>query len=64
MQNRIRARAWEIYEYCRDTGLHLIFDRGEIRERTPQDDWLEAEAQVKNEIEIEKNQTSNQLSQG
>ena len=39
----IRMRAYEKYEYRRDTGPHLIFDNGRLREVTPQDDWIEAE---------------------
>lgn len=47
----IAVRAYEIWCYHQDTGQHLICDRlGNPRERTAQDDWLEAEAQVKSEM--------------
>jgi hypothetical protein len=52
LEDKIRARAQEIYEYHRDTGLHLVFDRGRLRERTAKDDWLEAELEVKHNENI------------
>ena len=43
----IRERAYEIYEYHRDTGTHLICDAlYNIRERTAEDDWIEAENEI------------------
>lgn len=52
--DRIRVRAYEIWQYCMDHHLCLICDHyGNIRHRTAQDDWLEAESYVLNEIEQE-----------
>lgn len=43
----IRERAYEIYEYHRDTGTHLICDaKCNLRERTAEDNWLEAEDEI------------------
>ena len=47
MKELIRKRAYEIWEYHRDTGTYLICNKyGELRERTSLDDWLEAEDEV------------------
>ena len=47
MKELIRKRAYEIWEYHRDTGTHLICNEsGQLRERTSLDDWLEAEDEV------------------
>jgi hypothetical protein len=51
MINAIRQRAHEIYLERQRTGQYLIFDKGEVRECTALDDWIEAEAQIKNEKE-------------
>ena len=47
IEQRIRERAYEIYEFRQDTCLTLTIDRlGNLREITAQDDWLEAEIEV------------------
>jgi len=47
MKELIRKRAYEIWEYHRDTGTYIICDEyGQLRERTSLDDWLEAEDEV------------------
>ena len=47
MKELIRKRAYEIWEYHRDTGTYIICnEHGQPRERTSLDDWLEAEDEV------------------
>jgi len=46
LEDRIRARAYEKYEGREATGQYLIFEKGELREITKQDDWLEAENEI------------------
>lgn len=47
LMEEIRKRAYEIWEYHRDTGTHLICNQyGQLRERTTLDDWLEAEDEI------------------
>lgn len=43
---QIRARAQEIYEFFQQLGSNLIFDKGQVRERNAQDDWLQAEREL------------------
>ena len=44
---RIRERAYEIYEFRQENNMALTSDNsGELREITAQDDWLEAEAEI------------------
>lgn len=50
-EKRIRVKAEEIYKFNRRVGRHIILDRGTFRERTAQDDWLEAEREINQEIE-------------
>ncbi len=51
IQERIKRRAYEIYEYCREEKLYLIQDRlGDIRERTELDNWIEAEKEILTKI--------------
>jgi len=49
LEQKIKARAYEIYEYRRDTGDNLILDEktGELRELTAEDDYYEAEREIK-----------------
>lgn len=50
MRDRIAARAYEIWQYRQENGQHLICDHlGNLRERTAQDDWLEAEEEIRAE---------------
>jgi len=47
IEQKIRERAYEIYEYRRDHGLGVTADRlGNLREITAQDDWLESESEI------------------
>jgi hypothetical protein len=48
---KIRERAFEIYEYRQEYGMTLTTDQlGNLREITPQDDWLEAEEIILGEL--------------
>lgn len=49
----IRQKAQEIWEIRQETGQHLIFDKGELREINAQDDWLEAEDAIIRELRKE-----------
>ena len=46
IEQKIRERAYEIYEYRRDIGNSLIVEDGFIRELTALDDWLYAEQDI------------------
>jgi hypothetical protein len=50
---KIKKRAHEIWEYRMDPMMnqYLIFDKGILRERTSQDDWLEAEREITSSME-------------
>lgn len=55
VEDRIRSKAFDIWQFCQDRGLYLICDHlGNERPRTAQDDWLEAEAYVMFEVEQER----------
>ena len=49
LKEKIQRRAYEIYEYHKDNELLYIFDRGEIRLRTSDDDWFDAQSEVLSE---------------
>lgn len=47
LEQKIRERAYEIWEYRHQAGLLYVFDKlHNIREITAQDDWLEAEREI------------------
>ena len=47
LNDRIRQKAYEIWQYRQEMGQYLIVDNlGNVRKLTAQDDWLEAEFQV------------------
>lgn len=50
IEDKIRLRAYEIWEFHQWLGLYLIFDNFHVlRNRTPQDDWLDAEREIRNQ---------------
>lgn len=48
LEQKIRERAYEIWEYRQSAGMIYMFDKkiNDIREISAQDDWLEAEMEV------------------
>lgn len=46
LTEKIRQRAYEIWEVRQATGQFLIFEKGETREITALDDWCEAECEI------------------
>ncbi len=47
IRQRIEALAYEKYLYRRDNSLtHIVDNAGNLREITPQDDYLEAEKEI------------------
>jgi len=47
IEQKIRERAFEIFEFRQQHGMMYIVDRvGNVRKITEQDDWLEAEVEV------------------
>jgi len=51
LEQRIRLRAYEIWQYRQSIGEYLIVDRrGNIREIDAQDNWLEAESEIRDSL--------------
>ena len=46
LEDRIRELAHEKWKSRMAAEQHLIFEKGELREITEQDDWLEAEDEI------------------
>jgi len=47
LEQKIRERAYEIWEYRMGCGMFYRLEKHELRDITAQDDWLEAEEEVK-----------------
>ena len=46
IEQKIRERAYEIYEYRRDNGMKFNLVGDKLVEVTGQDDWIEAEREI------------------
>ncbi len=49
---RIRERAYEIWEFRQENNMALVVENGELRDITAQDDWLEAEEKIRHAEEF------------
>jgi len=46
LEERIQAKAFEIWEGRMATGQYLIFEKGKLREITDKDDYFEARDEI------------------
>lgn len=46
LKERIEVLAYEKWEARMETGQYVIFEKGELREITAEDDYLEAEDEI------------------